>query len=316
MTPYAEVRYATDDEWREARKDGVGGSDVAAVMGISPWKSPLEVWLEKTGRAEPPDLSGKESVEWGTRLEPLIADKFAEAHPELTVLRKNCTMVSRARPWALANIDRELRGPEGRGVLEVKTAGLRSADSWVFGPPGHYLAQVQHYLSVTGWGYAWVAVLIGGQEYREYRIERDEADIGAIDEAVDGFWNGFVVPGVMPKMTGRGSEPEALLGMHPDPSDGYVPFMDADFPLFGERVSVGIEIKALEARRRRLDSEIKALIGDARGAETESVRCTWVRSKSRRLDARRLKEELPETYAEYEEEITRDGGLRLSPARE
>lgn len=313
--PYTEVRYATDEEWREARTHGIGGSDVAAIMGINPWKSPLEVWLEKTGRAEPPDLSGNEKVEWGNRLEAAVADKFADAHPDMKVLRKNCTMVSKDRPWAFANIDREARGPSGRGGLECKTAGLRSEGQWVYGPPEHYLAQVQHYLSVTGWDWWWVAVLIGGQEYREYLIPRDDEDIAAIDAAVDRFWNSFVVPGVMPALTGGGGESNALLGMYPD-GEGYVPVMDADLPILGERLALGIERKNLDARIKAIDNELRALIGGSKGIESESVRCTWVRSKTSKLDERRLKEERPEIYSEYEYVSERDGGLRFSPAKD
>jgi len=313
-SPYTEVRYKTDEEWREARRHGIGGSDVAAIMGINPWKSPLEVWLEKTGRADPPDLSGKQSVEWGNRLEAAVADRFAEAHPELKVLRKNCTMISKDRPWAIANIDRELRG-DGRGILEIKTVGLRSEGLWVYGPPEHYLAQVQHYLSVTGWDFAWVACLIGGQEYREYPIRRDEEDIAAIDRAVDGFWNGYVVPGVMPAMTGGGGEAKALLDLHPE-GEGYVPVLDADLPILGERIALGAEKKSLDARIKAIDNELRSLIGDAKGIESESVRCTWVRSRAKKFDEKRLKEERPEIYECYEEEYDRDGGMRLSPARD
>lgn len=312
---YSEVRYATDEEWREARTKGVGGSDVAAIMGISRWKSPLEVWLEKTGRVPTPDLSDNEKVEWGTRLEPLIADKFAENHPELKVLRKNCTMVSKDRPWAFANVDRELRGG-GRGILEIKTAGTRSSDEWVFGVPDFYMTQVQHYLSVTGWDFAWVAVLIGGQEYREYFVPRDEADIEAIDKAVDTFWNDFVLTGVMPQMTGNGNEGKALTEMHPDPTGDYVPVFDCDFPELSESSELQREIKALQERKKMLDNEIKARIGDSRGIESESVRCTWVRTVSQRFDQKRFKEEMPDLYGQFTDEKPRDGGLRFSPARE
>lgn len=313
--PYDEVRYATDEEWREARKHGIGGSDVGAVMGLSKWKSPLEVWLEKTGRAEPPDLSGKESVEWGNRLEPLVADKFAEMHPEYRVLRKNCTMVSKARPWAFANIDRELRGPEGRGILECKTAGLRSDKDWVFGPPEHYLCQMQHYLSVTGWDFAWCAVLIGGQEYREYFFRRDDDDIAAIDSAVDSFWNGYVVPGVMPEMTGKGDEGAALAAMFPHGSD-YGKALDADFPEIGESVSLSQEIKALQARKREYDNAIKARIGESRGIDTESVHCTWVRSESSKFDAKAFDADHPGMRDPYITKYVKDGGLRFSPAKD
>lgn len=310
---YTEVRYSSDEEWREARKKGIGGSDVAAIMGLSKWRSPLDVWLEKTGRAEPPDLSGKESVEWGNRLEPLVAEKFKDMHPELKVLRKNCTMVSNERPWAFANIDRELRG-DGRGVLEIKTVGLRSASEWVFGVPDYYMTQVQHYLSITGWDFNWVAVLIGGQEYREYFVPRDEDDIAAIDKAVDTFWLEFVLKGIMPQVVGNDSR--ALTEIYADPHEGYVPVMDADFPQLGERALVNEELKALEARKKQLDAEIKAAIGDSKGIESESVRCTWSRTKSKKLDSKRLREEMPEAYSKYETEYTRDGGLRFSPAKD
>ena len=313
--PYTEVRYASDEEWREARKHGIGGSDVGAIMGLSKWKSPLEVWLEKTGRAEPPDLSGKESVEWGNRLEPMVAEKFADMHPEYKVLRKNCTMVSKERPWAFANIDRELRGPDGRGILEIKTAGLRSDKDWVFGPPDHYVCQIQHYLSVTGWDFAWCAVLIGGQEYREYMIPRDESDIGAIDAAVDSFWRDFVIAGVMPQITGTGDEGAALTSMFPQ-GEGYEKAMDADFPELGERALVNEELKALNERKKTLDNEIKARIGDSKGIDTESVHCTWVRTESSKFDAKAFDRDHPGMRDPYITTYTKDGGLRFSPAKD
>lgn len=310
---YEEVKYPSDEEWREARKKGVGGSDVGAIMGLNPWKSPVEVWLEKTGHSEPPDLSGKESVEWGNRLEAVVAEKFADMHPEFKVRRKNRTMVSKSRPWAFANIDREILSKEGHGILEIKTAGLRSEGNWVFGPPDHYLCQVQHYLSVTGWDWAWVAVLIGGQEYREYFIPRDEDDIRAIDKAVDDFW-GFVERGEIPELTGTGDEGAALASVFHEPSDEYERVLDIDFPELDERAHLNDEIKALEERKKKLDSEIKKRIGDSKGIQSESIRCTWVRSKSKSFDAKRFDADHPGLREPYITEKTRDGGLRLSYA--
>ena len=313
--PFVEWRFGSDEEWREARKQGVGGSDVAAIMGISTYKSPLEVWLEKTGRAPSPDLSGNEKVEWGNRLEPMVADKFRDSHPELRVRRKNATMQSLERPWALANIDRELRGEEGPGVLEIKTVGLRSADHWVFGVPDYYMTQVQHYLSVTGWNYAWVACLIGGQEYREYYVPRDEEDIAAIDRAVDTFWNDYVEKGVMPAMTGGGHEGNALAGMFPQ-GNGYAKALDADFPELGERALIDQEIKELEARKKKLDNEIKARIGDGKGIDTESVHCTWVRFEASKFDAKAFDAANPGLRDPYITRYAKDSGLRFSPAKD
>lgn len=313
MGRYDELRFSTHDEWVEARAKGIGGSDVAAIMGISAYKSPLEVWLEKTGKVPPADLSDNEKVEWGTRLEQVIANKFAEEHPNLKVLRKNCTMRSVDRPWALANIDRELRG-EGRGILEVKTAGLRSEDQWVFGPPAYYLTQVQHYLSVTGWDYAYVAVLIGGQEYREYRIERDEEDIAAIDKAVDEFWNEYVMKGVMPKMTGKGRESQALTAFYPE-GEGVEYVSDMDMPILAERVELGRQIKALEERKKLIDNEIRARIGLGKCLESESVRATWVRTASKKFDAKAFDADHPGLRDKYMTDYVKDMGIRLSAAK-
>ncbi|MBR3325845.1 MAG: YqaJ viral recombinase family protein, partial [Atopobiaceae bacterium] len=103
----------SDDEWLGFRTKGVGGSDVAAIMGISAYRSPVEVWMEKTGRKQPADLSDKEAVEWGNRLESIIRNKFAEMHPEFIVSESGVTFVSRKRPWAHANLDGMVRDANG-----------------------------------------------------------------------------------------------------------------------------------------------------------------------------------------------------------
>jgi predicted phage-related endonuclease len=222
-------------------------------------------------------------------------------------------MVSLDRPWAFANIDRELRGGGKRGILECKTAGLRSEKDWVFGPPAHYLCQVNHYLSVTSWDFAWVAVLIGGQDYREYLVDRDGEDILAVEKAVDSFW-GFVTRDEIPELIGGRSEGYALASLHPEPSDEYLEASDIDFPELDERAHINVEIAALEERKRLLDSIIKDRIGDARGIQTESVRCTWVGSKSKTFDARRFDADHPGLRDAYITVKAKDGGLRLSYA--
>ena len=137
----------SDDEWLGFRTKGVGGSDVAAIMGISAYRSPVEVWMEKTGRKQPADLSDKEAVEWGNRLESIIRNKFAEMHPEFIVSESGVTFVSRKRPWAHANLDGMVRDANGDwGVLEIKTVGKNREGDWAEGVPDYYMTQVTHYL--------------------------------------------------------------------------------------------------------------------------------------------------------------------------
>lgn len=316
--PYTEIRFfGTPDEinkqWVEARKNGIGGSDVASIMGLNKYSSPLNVWLIKTGREESPDLSDNQAVEWGNRLEDVVADKFADEHPELQVRRRNATMVSIKRPWAFANIDRWVTDGKGNvGILEVKTVGMRRAADWDNGVPLYYLTQVMHYMSVTGYQYAWVAVLIGGQEFREYYIERDEQDIQAINDAVDTFWRDFVETDTAPALIGNDPEANALLSQHSDPSTEFIAMLDEDVSMLDELQEIKDQMDDLKHRKTLIENQIKDLIGDNKGIETETKRITWVRSTRSSFDKKAFDAAHPGITQDYMETSVTNGGLRIS----
>ena len=316
--PYTEIRFfGTPEEinkqWVEARKNGIGGSDVASIMGLNKYSSPLNVWLVKTGREESPDLSDNQAVEWGNRLEDVVADKFAEEHPELQVRRRNATMVSIKRPWAFANIDRWVTDGKGNvGILEVKTVGMRRAADWDNGVPLYYLTQVMHYMSVTGYQYAWVAVLIGGQEFREYYIERDEQDIQAINDAVDTFWRDFVETDTAPALIGNDPEANALLSQHSDPSTEFIAMLDEDVSMLDELQEIKDQMDDLKHRKTLIENQIKDLIGDNKGIETETKRITWVRSTRSSFDKKAFDAAHPGITNDYMKTSVTNGGIRIS----
>jgi putative phage-type endonuclease len=316
--PYTEIRFTGTPEeinkqWVEARKNGIGGSDVASIMGLNKYSSPLNVWLVKTGREESPDLSDNQAVEWGNRLEDVVADKFADEHPELQVRRRNATMVSIKRPWAFANIDRWVTDGKGNvGILEVKTVGMRRAADWDNGVPLYYLTQVMHYMSVTGYQYAWVAVLIGGQEFREYYIERDEQDIQAINDAVDTFWRDFVETDTAPALIGNDPEANALLSQHSDPSTEFIAMLDEDVSMLDELQEIKDQMDDLKHRKTLLENQIKDLIGDNKGIETETKRITWVRSTRSSFDKKAFDAAHPGITQDYMKTSVTNGGIRIS----
>lgn len=316
--PYTEIRFfGTPEEinkqWVEARKNGIGGSDVASIMGLNKYSSPLNVWLVKTGREESPDLSDNQAVEWGNRLEDVVADKFADEHPELQVRRRNATMVSIKRPWAFANIDRWVTDGKGNvGILEVKTVGMRRAADWDNGVPLYYLTQVMHYMSVTGYQYAWVAVLIGGQEFREYYIERDEQDIQAINDAVDTFWRDFVETDTAPALIGNDPEANALLSQHSDPSTEFIAMLDEDVSMLDELQEIKDQMEDLKHRKTLIENQIKDLIGDNKGIETETKRITWVRSTRSSFDKKAFDAAHPGITQDYMKTSITNGGIRIS----
>lgn len=291
------TRCADDAGWLDQRKKGIGGSDVAAIMGLSPWKSPLEVWLEKTNRAEAPDLSDKESVAMGTELEGDVLEMYRRRHPKSKVQRVNAILSSIARPWAQASLDGIVRDPElGWGVLEIKTGSKNS--EWESGVPVHYLTQVTHYLSVTGYAFADVAALIGdfGLHYHEYRVMRDEEDIQAVVESVDEFWADYVEKDCLPPhVTALSSEGKALYELYKR-SDGEMEPNDAIRTEKLARLTLDLAERIQEATSQKLSAsnELKRLVGEHKGIITPDYVITWVRSEKRdggiRIKAKREKE--------------------------
>jgi len=312
------VKDAINAEWLDFRNKGIGGSDVAAIMGISKYRTPVEVWMEKRGLKEPADLSDKEAVEWGNRLESIVRDKFAETHPELMVMELPASLVSRERPWAHANLDGCVKNGDGEwGVLEIKTVGKNREKDWADGVPDYYLTQVTHYLSVTGWKYAWVAALIGGQHYVEFKVMRDEDDVAMVESAVDTFWNDCVVGGALPQIVGGSTESGALLDLFGAESSEYVQPENANH--FDTLVHDYQEAKACEKKyaeqAKRIANDIRAVVGSAKGAVSDVYKVTWVKSASTRFDSKRFAAEHPDMAQGYMVSSLADRGLRVSEVK-
>lgn len=157
------------ESFLSARLSGIGGSDAAAILGLSRYKTPLAVYQEKRGEAAPQD--DNEAMLWGRVLEPVIRQQYAERTGRTVRIPDNLIRHG-SHDWMIANLDGMT--DDGR-VIEIKTA--RVAAGW--GEPGtdevphEYLLQVQHYMAVTGFPVADIAVLIGGSDFRLYEIHAD-----------------------------------------------------------------------------------------------------------------------------------------------
>jgi len=204
----------TREEWLAARRTGIGGSDIAPILGLSPWRTPLDVYKDKVEGADQPET---EAMRWGIILEDAIAREYAQ-RAGVRVQRINDLLRAPGRDWAIASLDRvivpagtrarlhsgELRGAEG--VLECKLVNAFSADQWGHGDdpdavPLHYAAQCMWYLGVTGLPWCDVAALIGGQRLVVRRIERDEETIAAMFARAETFWRDHVLARVPPPPT-------------------------------------------------------------------------------------------------------------------
>lgn len=253
-----------EQEWLELRRKGLGGSDVATAMGLSPWKSPMQLYLEKTGEIDPEPLTS-EVVYWGTVLESVIADRFAELHPELTVEEPKQMLVHSDYPFMLANLDRVVITSDGKqGVLEVKTTSATQSDKWKDdNVPIHYVLQVQHYLAVTGYDFAYIACLIGGQNYVERYIDRDEDLIAQLIDKESEFWN-CVETKTPPAWDGSEASWQILRSLYPRAEKGKAVELPKDL------VDTMKEFKELEDRSKEYEAVLKD-INKARDARKQVI---------------------------------------------
>jgi putative phage-type endonuclease len=169
-------------EWYRARR-GIGGSDVAAVMNMSPFKSAYTLWAEKSGKAWQ-DLAPNMSMKMGTAFEPVIRQLFAEENQDWLTVHETGTWASIEEPRSVANVDGIIEWQNGKlGVLEIKF----SRQYWDK-LPEHYNLQVQHYLSVLGLESGMVVAVSGG-DWKEFEVIRDNELIETMKTRVRGFYD-------------------------------------------------------------------------------------------------------------------------------
>lgn len=291
------------------RSKFLGGTDAAAIVGASKWRTPLQVWMEKTGQAQP-SREENLAMRYGRYNEEFVAGEFERAMPHLRVLPGE-RLVHPQYPFLVGSLDRWLMGEDGERihVLEVKTAG--SWEGW--GEPDtdqvplDYLAQVMHYQNlqrrVLGPLFrdheAYLVVLIGGRDLRTYRIPFRADLVDALEAEEIRFWNEHVVPR---------RPPDPLSGL-----DALARWPAADaarkpvvcpvelYPVLDELHQIAEKEKALESDKDRAQAAIKSVLQDADTLVDDKgvTLATWRNFEAERLDAKRLRAERPEVAAEY-----------------
>ena len=277
-------------------------------MGLSSFRSAYAVWAEKSGLYQPEDISDKPAVHWGNVLEPIVGEEYAKNHPDRIVRRVNAVCRSLKRPWAQASLDYEVKDAElGWGVLEIKTAGAMRAKDWEDGVPVYYQTQVAHYLSVTQRPFADVAVLIGGSDYREFRIMRDEEDESAVVGAVDSFWCDNVLKGVPPEITGARDDSAAVFALNAE-SNGEVPYVDQSVAMT-DYINAKLMKDAADGAYKDACARLKKEIGQNKGLECETGTFTWRRFTKKRFDQKAFKADHPDLADAYTTVAVSDGGV-------
>lgn len=254
-------------QWLEFRTKGVGGSDMSTILGLNPYSTPYDLWLEKTNRQQPEDISGKWAIVKGNALEVELRRRFRQLHPEYQVIDgTDISLVSKTYPLMHASLDGFVydEASDSWGILEIKTANANRGrtdwhdDAGELIAPDYYMAQVTHYMAVTGfrWGYFYAD--IGESEPVEVRFERDEDDVNAVIHAAEDFW-GFVTSGEMPALTG--ADVDKVQSEQPYP-EGYEQVEDHEFEDLASMWDVYAQAESNARKaKEKIAVQLKAMVG-------------------------------------------------------
>lgn len=299
------------EEWLLLRREGIGSSDAPVILGLSPWSSPWQIWLDKTGQI-PPDTDQTEAMYFGSLLEDTIAKAVAE-RTGMHVEKANATYAHPEHPWMLASPDCIIHFDGEDGLLEIKNSGGYKMEEWKSGEPdvdgvwrggeapSHYILQVQHQHAVMGTNIGYIGALLGGNRLCVVEVPRDDDLIATMIKVEGAFWRDNVQANVAPAIDGSptttdllsqifsDSDPYATADLEPDVAAALVEYQRA-----------GQDEAAAKERKTHAGNIIRNALGEAETAMFNGVNvATWKPQVTERFDQKAFKEDQPEMYAKY-----------------
>ncbi len=280
----------------EDRVNYLGASDSAASLGMSRYKTQLQLWGEKCGQLQPTDISERTSVKLGDKMEEAVAEMFTErtglqvekipmiTHPNYDFIR--------ARP------DRKVID-ENAGV-ECKYVGIRRSKEFEEDQiPQEFLIQCHHQNMVCGFDRTYLAYVIGNEVDDFKIIERDENIIQQILQGELNFWNNFVVPGIMPmQITAKDSNTLLSLFPYSEPNE-VVQFDEETGKMIEFRNALVMDKFNVETQISAYENQIKAKMGNAEKGICTGFDVYWESQSRNSLNVDLLKKERPQIYSQY-----------------
>ena len=310
----------TEDDWLDYRRRGIGGSDVAAVMGFSPFCTTRDLWYDKRGiRPAVEDQPNWVTLKIGHLLEPLVAEIFS-AKTGYRTFQIHKMFRHPLFPWMQADVDYFIETPDGRqGILECKTSNPNNREKWADDSiPLNYEWQCRHYMAVMNLDFVWIACLFSNtdSDFVMRRIDRDLDIEAELIAAEDDFWNGFVKAGIEPPYTEKGDMVLESIRRHFGPSDpSAAPVSLSRTMQISLDTFLALREKKMEHDRlsKQIDGEMKKAIapvlddmGTAEkavlalpGAQYEVAYASKYRAGVSKENLERLRRDQPAVYDEY-----------------
>src|SRR5699024_3089462 len=241
-----------------------------------------------------------EYIYWGNVLEDIVAKEF-ENRTGKRVRRDNRMLRHPEHDFMLANMDRVVVGE--KALLECKTTSQYNKDLWEGDDiPAQYLCQVQHYMAVTGYKKAYIAVLLGGNTFIWKEIDRDEELINILIEAEKDFWENNVQAGVIPDIDGSEATSNFINHMYKDIDEEEVALNEDVNTLLKGIEACKRDVKETKELQKKYENQLKDQLGNNIAGKTKSYLVTWKPQKRKSLDSKRLKEEQADLIKDYYKE--------------
>jgi putative phage-type endonuclease len=257
----------------------------------------MELFMEKTGQQAPEDAG--EAAYWGKALESVVKAEFTK-RTGIEVVEVNKILCSKEYPYMLANLDGVCKHPSlGSCVFEAKTANAFRAGEWEEAMPQEYVLQLQHYLSVTGYAGAYIAVLIGGNSFKWIFIERDEELISKLIRWEGDFWE-HITSDIPPPLDGSEASAQYLKKRYPrGAAQSKVKLPDSAIELIRQYEEACGKGDQYTEQKQRAENLLKEMLGNNEIGTAGDRVITWKTVSQERIDSKTLKTEHPDLYTQY-----------------
>jgi len=276
--PLTNAKELTREEWLEGRRKGIGGSDVAAILGINPYKSAFSVYMDKI---EGTTFEGNIHTEFGNWMEPHIRDEFPRRFKkhekiDIQVYEYSYVLQHPEVEYFIANLDGIMEHPElGTGLIEIKTASEMQWKQWQDEEiPDMYYCQIQHYLMVTGLSYAYIVALVGKRLLWKL-VVRDDEFIKLMSGRLKEFWENHILARVAPAPAGLDTDTDILKALYQQESPGQYVELHYYQDDYDRHKEITRQIKELNLEDEAIKQKFMQAIGDSELAYVGNKKVTW-----------------------------------------
>lgn len=301
----ANTKNMSQNEWLELRKKGITGTDLGGLTGVSKYTTAIKIYLDKTGAIPPTE--DNEKMYWGRVMEDIIKKEFASRHEEFKVIKPNAILQHKEVDWALANVDGIIyRGSNKKeeaekGILEIKTVSEYLKYLWGSEEvPPQYMVQIQWYMYVTGATFGYFAALLGGNEYIEKYVDRDQELIDMMVSIAKDFWENNYLKKNPPAVDGSEASTNLLSSLYPTAVvKTEIDLTEEALDFITKREELKAQEKTLKEEISKCENTLKNLLQDNEIGMVQGRKVIWKNQSRTSIDSKKLKLEKPDIFEAY-----------------